>query len=160
MCGMNQRSHTTLTEFVEATRSKFEIPGAAVGIFLDDQEIYACSGVTSIENPLPVDRDTLYLLGSVTKTFTATALMRLVADRRVELDATGRWYAPELRLKDEQTAAAITVLNLLKHTAGLHWGVIVDVGEGDDALARYVASMADLELIAAPGERASYSQAG
>jgi CubicO group peptidase (beta-lactamase class C family) len=52
------------------------------------------------------------------------------------------------------------VLNLLNHTSGLDWGLIVDTGEGDDALARYVANMAELEQIVPPGTRASYSQAG
>ena len=48
-----------------------------------DSEAYACHGVTSLENPVPVDRDTAFLLGSVTKTYTATALMCLVADGQV-----------------------------------------------------------------------------
>ena len=129
-------------------------------MWADGREVYACHGVTSIENPLPVDPDTLFLLGSVTKTFTATAVMRLVADGKVELDAPVRRYVPELVLADERAAAEITVLNLLNHTAGLDWRVIVDTGEGDDALARYVAKLAGLELIAPPGARASYSQAG
>lgn len=124
------------------------------------REVYACHGVTSVDNPLPVDWDTLYVLGSVTKTYTATALMRLVAEGRVELDAPVRWYVPELRLADERAAAEVTVLNLLNHTAGLDWGIIVDTGEGDDALAVYVAKLAELEQISPPGARASYSQAG
>ena len=104
--------------------------------------------------------DTLFVLGSITKTYTATALMRLVADGQVELDAPVRRYVPELVLADERAAAEITVLNLLNHTSGLDWGVIGDTGEGDDALARYVARLAELELIAPPGTRPSYSQAG
>jgi CubicO group peptidase (beta-lactamase class C family) len=116
--------------------------------------------VTSLDNPLPVDPDTLFVLGSVTKTFTATALLRLVADGRVELEAPVRRYVPELRLQDEQVAAQVTVLQLLNHTAGLDWGMTVDTGEGDDALAAYVARMAGLRLIGPPGGRASYSQAG
>jgi CubicO group peptidase (beta-lactamase class C family) len=153
-------SHDTLSEFVEATATQFDIPGVAVGVWADGQEGYACHGVTSIDNPLPVDRDTLYVLGSVTKTVTATTLMRLVADGRVDLDAPVRRYVPELVLKDEQTAAQITVLNLLNHTSGLDWGFTSDTGEGDDALAGYVAKMAELKLIAPPATRASYSQAG
>jgi CubicO group peptidase (beta-lactamase class C family) len=116
--------------------------------------------VTSIDNPLPVDRDTLFVLGSIIKTYTATTLLRLVAQGRVELEAPVRRYVPELRLKDERAAAEVTVLQLLNHTAGLDWGLITDFGEGDDALAGYVASMAELDLVAQPGERASYSQAG
>jgi CubicO group peptidase (beta-lactamase class C family) len=153
-------SHDTLSEFVEATATQFDIPGVAVGVWADGQEVYACHGVTSIDNPLPVDRDTLYVLGSVTKTVTATTLMRLVADGRVDLDAPVRRYVPDLVLKDEQTAAQITVLNLLNHTSGLDWGFTSDTGEGDDALAGYVAKMAELKLIAPPSTRASYSQAG
>ena len=153
-------SHDLLSNFVAETAAKFGIPGVAVGVWVDDREVYACHGVTSIENPLPVDRDTLYVLGSVTKTYTATALMRLVSERRVELDAPVRRYVPELRLVDERAAAEITVLHLLNHTSGLDWGLIVDTGEGDDALAGYVAKMADLKQIVAPGARASYSQAG
>jgi CubicO group peptidase (beta-lactamase class C family) len=153
-------SQDTLSEFVEATATEFAIPGVAVGVWADGREAYACHGVTSIDNPLPVDPDTLFLLGSLTKTYTATTLVRLAADGRVELDAPVRRYVPELRLKNEHAAAQITVLQLLNHTAGLDFGFIDDFGEGDDALASYVARMAELELIAPPGERTSYSQAG
>jgi CubicO group peptidase (beta-lactamase class C family) len=153
-------SHDALTEFVGATATQFRIPGVAVGVWADGREIYACHGVTSVDNPLPVDRDTLYVLGSITKTYTATALMRLVAEGRVELDAPVRRYVPELELADEQAAAEVTVLNLLNHTSGLGWDLLVDTGEGDDALAGFVAKLPELEVIAPPGARASYSQAG
>ncbi|MFI7701698.1 serine hydrolase domain-containing protein [Nonomuraea sp. NPDC049480] len=153
-------SDNTLFAFVEATATKFGIPGVAVGVWADGKEIYACHGVTSLDNPLPVDQDTLYQLGSVTKTYTATALMRLVAEGRVELEAPVRRYVPELVLADERAAAEVTVQNLLNHTAGLDWGIIVDTGDGDDALAGYVAKMAELAQIAPPAARASYSQAG
>jgi CubicO group peptidase (beta-lactamase class C family) len=150
----------TLSEFAEATAARFGIPGIAVGVWADGHEGYACHGVTSVDNPLPVDPDTLYLLGSITKTYTATTLLRLVTDGRVDLEAPVRRYVPELRLKDEEAAAHVTVLHLLNHTAGLDWGLIADFGEGDDALAGYVARMDELDLIAPPGERTSYSQAG
>ena len=153
-------SQVTLADFVEETATKFKIPGVAVGVLVDGKETCACHGVTSIENPLPVDPDTLFGLGSVSKTFTATALMRLVAEGKVELESPVRRYVPDLRLADEQTAAKITVLNLLNHTSGMDMGLQVDTGEGDDALATYVAKMADLKIIAPPGTRASYSQAG
>jgi CubicO group peptidase (beta-lactamase class C family) len=153
-------SQHTLSEFVAATATKLGIPGLAVGVWADGREDYACHGVTSVDNPLPVDQDTLFVLGSITKTYTATTLLRLVTEGRVELDAPVRRYVPELRLTDQHAAAQVTVLQLLNHTAGLDWGITVDTGEGDDALAAYVAKLADLKLIGPPGERASYSQAG
>jgi CubicO group peptidase (beta-lactamase class C family) len=66
-----------LREAVTATATRFGISGVAVGVRADGREEYACHGVTSLENPLPVDRDTLYVQGSVTKSVTATALSRL-----------------------------------------------------------------------------------
>jgi CubicO group peptidase (beta-lactamase class C family) len=153
-------SQDTLLDVVETLSKKAKIPGVAVGVWADGKEIYACHGVTSVDNPLPIDQDTLFLVASVTKTFTATTLMRLVAEGKVELNAPVRRYVPEFRLKDEQAADTITVLHLLNHTSGLDWRVNADTGEGDDALARTVAKMAEMELIALPGTRPSYSQAG
>jgi len=148
-----------LGDAVTAAAKEFDIPGVAVGVLVDGREIYASHGVTSVDNPLPVDEKTLFHLASVTKTFTATALMRLAAEGKVELDAPVRRYVPELKLADEQAAARITVLNLLNHTAGLEWNLI-DTGDDDGSLGGFVAKMAELAVIAPPGARASYSQAG
>jgi CubicO group peptidase (beta-lactamase class C family) len=87
-----EMSQIKLSDFVEATAKQFEIPGVAVGVWVDGQDRVACHGVTSIENPLPIDPDTLFGLGSVSKTFTATTLRRLVAEGKVELDAPVRRY--------------------------------------------------------------------
>jgi CubicO group peptidase (beta-lactamase class C family) len=153
-------SQIMLTDFVETTSKKFKIPGVAVGVWADGKEVYACHGVTSVDNPLPIDQDTLFLVASVTKTFTGTTLMRLVAEGKVELNAPVRRYVPELQLKDQQTADRVTVLNLLNHTSGLDWRVNADTDEGNDALERYVAKMAEMAQIAPLGTRVSYSQAG
>jgi CubicO group peptidase (beta-lactamase class C family) len=153
-------SRDALAQFVAAKAKEFDVPGVAAGVWAQGREVFACHGVTSIDNPLPVDPDTLFVLGSVTKTYTATAIMRLVEAGRVELDAPARRYVPELRLPDEEAAAQITILNLLNHTAGLDTRMVFDSGEGDDALAREVAKMADVALIGAAGTRASYSQLG
>jgi CubicO group peptidase (beta-lactamase class C family) len=149
-----------LAAFVGTAAEKFAIPGVAVAVWADGTETYACHGVTSLEDPQPVDEHTLYSLGSISKTFTATAMMRLVAEGKVDLDAPVRRYIPELVLPHEQWTSEMTVLNLLNHTAGLDWRLIVDTGDGDDALAQFVARLAGLEQLAAPGTRTSYSQAG
>ena len=68
-----------LAQFVAAAAERFGIPGVAVGVWTGSEEVYACHGVTSVENPLPIDPDTLFVTGSVTKSVTATMLMRLVS---------------------------------------------------------------------------------
>ncbi|MFI9805182.1 serine hydrolase domain-containing protein [Streptomyces sp. NPDC052301] len=148
-----------LSEFVERTAREFGIPGVSVGVLTGGREIRVAHGVTDAEHPRPVDERTLFHLASVSKTFTATALMRLAEQGRVDLDAPVRRYVPDLRLADEDTAARITVLNLLNHTAGLDWN-LVDADEGDGSLAAFVAQLDRLPLIGRPGARASYSQAG
>ena len=135
------------------------VPGVAVGVYHDGVEHYAFHGVTSIENPLPVDQETLFQFGSTGKTFTATALLRLVEQGRVELEAPVRRYVPELRLKDEDTARGVTVLHLLNHTAGWAGDALDDTGDGDDALARFVERMAELEQVTPLGKVVSYNNA-
>ncbi|MBF9071324.1 serine hydrolase domain-containing protein [Streptacidiphilus fuscans] len=153
-------SDQNLHEFVAAAAERFGIPGAGVGVFVDGRTVHAGHGVTSVENPQPVDEHTVFALGSVSKTFTATAVMKLVEQGRIELDSPVRRYVPELVLADEDLAAAITVRQLLNHTAGLGVRLVIETGDGDDALTRYVARMDELEVIGEPGARASYSQAG
>lgn len=148
-----------LAGFVAAAAERFDVPGVAVGILFDGEESVACHGVTNVANPQPVDADTLFHLASVTKTFTATALVRLAAEGRVELDAPVRRYVPDLRLADEDAAASVTVMNLLNHTAGLEWNLI-DPDADDGSLAAFVAKLPGLAVASAPGTRASYSQAG
>jgi CubicO group peptidase (beta-lactamase class C family) len=151
-------SAESLAPAVEKIAAEYGIPGMAVGVLAGGQEAFAAHGVTSVDNPLPVDERTLFTIASVTKTFTATAVMRLVAEGRVDLDAAVRRYVPELKLVDEDAAARITVLQLLNHTAGLDWNLIGD--DVDDTLASFVAALPGLPLIAEPGVRSSYSQAG
>jgi CubicO group peptidase (beta-lactamase class C family) len=135
------------------------VPGAAAGVFHAGRRTVAFAGVTSIDNPLPVDEQTLFQLGSVAKTYTATALVRLVEQGRIDLRAPVRAYVPELRLQDERVADEVTVLHLLNHTAGWdgdHW---VDTGEGDDALERYVEQLAEVPQLFPLGAAASYNNA-
>ncbi|MET8862825.1 serine hydrolase domain-containing protein [Nonomuraea sp. NPDC004580] len=152
--GKPEMSHAMLEKFVEGAADRHGIPGLAVGVWVDGREVFAGHGVTSVENPLPVNEDTLFLLGSVTKTYTATVIMRLAAEGKIDLDAPVTAYVPEFGRSD------ITIKHLVNHTSGLDWGVMEDTGENDDALARYVDYFAALPPIAQPGERTSYSQGG
>jgi CubicO group peptidase (beta-lactamase class C family) len=153
-------SEVTLPELVQYAAEKHNVPGLSVALWVDGSEEYAAYGVTDIEDLRPVDRDTLYSIGSTSKPYAATALMHLVAQGKVELDAPVRRYLPELTLPNEEWTSQITVLNLLNHTAGLDWRLIVDTGDGDDALAAFIAKLAELPQIAAPDTRVSYSQIG
>ena len=149
-----------LTEFIQGEMARWHVPGVAVGLWYEGQEYTAVSGVTNVEHPLPVDENTLFQIGSTTKTITTTAVLRLVEQGKLDLDAPVRHYLPELRLSDEATAVHVTIRQLLTHTGGWVGDYFEDTGLGDDALARYVANMADLPQVVPLGTAWSYNNAG
>jgi CubicO group peptidase (beta-lactamase class C family) len=153
---MNQEQ---LQEVVKAQAEALEVPGVAIGVLHNGEEQYAFHGVTSIENPLPVDASTLFQFGSTGKTYTATAMLRLVEMGMVDLDAPVKRYVPELRLKDERVAEQVTILQLFNHTAGWSGDLMDDTGDGDDALEKYVGNMASIEQVTPLGETVSYNNA-
>jgi CubicO group peptidase (beta-lactamase class C family) len=154
-----QETAQELAAFVAEAAKAYDVPGISVGVLIEGREIYTAHGISTPANPVEIDERTLFHIASATKSFTATALLHLVADGRVDLEATVRTYVPELKLASEAHAARITVRNLLDHTAGLEWN-LVGSDHGDGSLATFVAKLEALPLIGEPGARASYSQAG
>jgi CubicO group peptidase (beta-lactamase class C family) len=136
-----------LCEVVVAAMKRLQVPGVAVGILHDGREFMAGFGVTNVEHPLPVTADTLFQIGSTTKTFTGTAIMRLVEMGKLNLDTPVHNYLPELRLGDQTAEERVTTRHLLTHMGGWVGDYFDDTGEGDDALARYVAKMAALPQV-------------
>ena len=148
-----------LDEKIEAAMARYHVPGVAVGVLLDGREYVRGYGVTNVDYPLPVDGDTLFRIGSTPKTFTGTAVMRLVEQGKLDLNAPVRRYLPELRLADESVAARVTVRQLLNHSAGWMGDDYADFGRGDDALAKYVTAMRQLPQLTALGQVLAYNNA-
>ena len=149
-----------LCEFVTSEMERAKVPGVAVGLLSDGEEHAAGFGVTSVEHPLPVDAETLFQIGSITKTFTATVAMRLGEAGRLDLDEPVRTYLPDLRLASHEAARLVTTRHLLTHTAGWQGDWFVDTGYGDDALAQMVDGMARLPQLTPVGGVCSYCNTG
>lgn len=148
-----------LVAFAEAEIARLQVPGAAIGAFHDGNVYTAAVGVTNVDHPLPVTPETLFLIGSTSKTFTATALMQLVEDGRVDLQAPVRTYLPNFRLQSEDDAARVTVRQIVTHHAGWVGDYFRDTGRGDDAIARIVAKMVNSPQLVPAGTTFSYSNA-
>lgn len=137
---------------------RLAVPGASAGVLAGGRLRTASHGVTDVEYPVPVDADTLFLIGSTTKTLTATAVMTLVQEGRVALDDLVVDHLPELVLQDEQARASVTVGQLLDHTSGWRGDVDQDTGWGADALQRAVAEVVGhMPQLFPVGAGASYS---
>src|SRR2546430_1561136 len=107
--------------------SRYHVPGIAIGILHDGDEDIAAYGVTNLEHPLPVDADTLFQIASITKTITATVVMRLVERGALDLDSPIRRYLPEFKLRDEDVAKRATLRHLVTHTGGWARALLADL---------------------------------
>ena len=144
---------------IEAAMAAYRIPGVAVAVYYRGQEHVRGYGVTNVDYPQPVDGDTLFRIGSITKTFTGTTVMRLVDQGLLSLDAPVRTYLPDLRLADESVAARVTLRQCLNHSVGWLGEYYPDFGRGADALTRYVAGMAVLPQLTPLGQVFAYNNA-
>lgn len=145
---------------VQNELARLPIPGAAVGVLYGQEEFAAGFGVTNVDYPLPVTPETLFQIGSITKTFLATLVMRLVEAKRVDLDVPLRAYLPELELRDEYAAQNVTLRHCLQHTGGWLGDYFDDFGRGENALAKIVAAMVNLPQEMPLGKVWSYNNAG
>ena len=146
----------TVSKVMEAAK----IPGVALGVYANGRSETAYLGTADIANQTPVTPSTRFQMGSVAKTYVATAAMRLIEEGRMELHAPVRAYLPGLRLADEDTARRVTIWHLMNHTSGIWGDYGGEVGNGDDASERYVAEvLPTLPVIFPLGEHVSYSNA-
>ena len=144
---------------IRAGMARYGVPGVAVGLLNRGVEYVRGYGVTNVDYPVDVDGDTVFRVASTTKTFTGTAVMRLVEAGAMRLDDRVRTYLPDFRTSDPSVAERVTVRQLLNHSAGWLGDDFQDTGQGDDAVARYVDGVARLPQLTAPGTVFAYNNA-
>jgi CubicO group peptidase (beta-lactamase class C family) len=150
-----------VTDALVAAMQEFGVPGAAIGLLAGGREEHATFGLASLSSLRPVTPETLFQIGSLTKTFTGTAVWHLIDAGVLALAAPVRDYIPELTLTDAEVAAKVTVRNLLDHSAGFYGDEGFETGNGDDAIARYVAErLPQLPQLFPLGDFFSYNNAG
>ncbi|OBC04541.1 hypothetical protein A5784_13305 [Mycobacterium sp. 852013-50091_SCH5140682] len=137
------------------------VPGIAVGISLRGDSTFLGCGVTSLEDPLPVTEHTIFQIGSISKTFVALLIARLVDSGRLTLD---RSVADVL--DDVAVDPRITVRHLLTHSSGVSGDPMIAnaprllANNADDGLAVALRELSGRPLDFAPGTAWSYSNAG
>ncbi len=139
----------------------YHVPGVALGVFDGGTVTMRGLGLTNVEDPLPVTPHTVFPIASISKTFAATAMMRLVEQGKVDLKAPVRRYLPDFRVQDEAVSREVTIWNLLTHTSGWE-GQVSGPERGEDTLRNFVASptVTGLMQLAPPGAAWSYNNAG
>lgn len=150
-------------EYIEREMKSRRIPGVALAVVRDGvvvkQQGY---GVANLEHAVPVTPDTVFELASLTKQFTASAIMALIEDGRLGLDDSVTAHLANC----PETWKAITVRHLLTHTAGFP-NLVNGFKSLEESPERVRYSTADLfqsatrdTLESPPGARFQYSDVG
>jgi CubicO group peptidase (beta-lactamase class C family) len=113
------RDFKAVDDYLTAQMETAHIPGLSVAIVQGDQIVYQKGYGQADSSGRPVMPQTPFIIGSISKTFTALAVMQLVEAGKVELDAPAQRYLPWFRVANPQASAQITVRHLLNHTSGL-----------------------------------------
>lgn len=140
------------------------LPGLALGVVIDGQLVYAKGyGVANLEAKTPPDADTVYRIGSLTKSFTALAILMLRDDGVLGLDDPLAKWIPEAGGLSYPTkdAPPITLRQLLTHTSGLPTDLPAGGGAADaPSEAALLKRLDGLALERVPGTAWSYSNLG
>jgi CubicO group peptidase (beta-lactamase class C family) len=158
-------SGTALTSkidsLVESVLEAGSVAAMSIGVRRgDDVLITKGYGLADIENDVPAGAETVYRIGSITKQFTAAAVMQLVESGAIELDDPMTEYLPDYPMQGH----VVTIRHLLGHTSGIksytglaEWQPTMRMDLTDDEL---VALFSDEPFDFAPGERYLYNNSG
>jgi CubicO group peptidase (beta-lactamase class C family) len=152
-----------IDRYVRSEMDAQRIPGLALGIVSGDRIVHV-QGFGQAEKSGPdVTPQTPFLIGSVTKSFTALAIMQLSEAGRVQLDAPVQRYLPWWRVADPEASTQISVRHLLYQVSGLSkatGNAFATSGDThDSALEDRVRTLRDAELTAPVGTTWQYSNA-
>ena len=148
-----------VASLVQQKMSEYGVPGVGLAVLKNGRLTARGFGVTNVDNPQPITPDTIFALASISKTVTTTAMMRLVEQGKVDLNAPVRRYLPDFKVQDETTTNTVAIWHLLTHTPGWE-GQLTAADRGSLTLASFMESIRDLPKLAEPGEVWSYNNAG
>src|SRR5688500_13410918 len=155
----NDRRFEALATLAQSKMKEFGVPGIALGILHNGTVTIRGLGITNVEDSLPVTSHTVFPIASISKTFAATAMMRLVEQGKVDLRAPVRTYIPEFKVRDEVATRDVTIHHLLTHLGGWE-GQVSGPDRGSETLANFLTTITDLMQVAPPGAAWSYNNAG
>lgn len=148
-----------IDDYVNAEMQKRRIPGLSLAIVRDGKVVkQKAYGLANVELNIPATTETVYQIASTTKTFTATAVMKLVEEGKLSLEDSVTKWLPEL----PAAWSGVTVRHCLTHTSGLPDLIL------DQCTAKPIAEtreevlkkLAETPVLNKPGETWGYNQTG
>ena len=139
------------------------IPGAAVALVHEGRIIFSrCYGYGDTKKKAAVTEDTYFMVGSLTKSFTALAVLKLIEQGKIDLHADIRNYIPDFSIRNlYDSETPITVNHLLTHTSGLMVDYYAHFTDGKKySNADLLSQLREEYLCFKPGSACKYSNIG
>ncbi|WP_217136306.1 serine hydrolase domain-containing protein [Leucobacter chinensis] len=141
---------------------RHQVPGVGIGLRVGDETVTLGVGVTNLEHPLPVTGDTIFQVGSISKTFVGVVAAQLVNEGMLDIDKPVAPLLADLGPLDRR----ITMRHLLTHSAGIDAQYMIGNARqllahgADDSIQASIAHFASDVPMFAPGTNYSYSGPG
>ncbi|MEZ0395962.1 MAG: serine hydrolase domain-containing protein [Anaerolineales bacterium] len=149
-----------IDSYAAAQAEAANIPGLAIGIVHNGEVVHTAGFGVADSSGAPVTAQTPFVIGSVSKGFTALAILQLAEQGRVDLDAPVQTYLPWFTLADPQASAQITLRHLLNQNSGLGYNDSTRPmwdRPGEFTLEARLRQLSDLAPRRAPGTDFEYS---
>jgi len=157
--GLSSEQVAALEDFLRGELEAFRLPGLAVAVVHGDRPAVVRGYGVAGPDREPITPDTSFVMASVSKGFTALAVLQLVEAGEVDLDAPVQEYLPWFEVADEEASATMTVRQLLNQTSGFTtpqgWNLIER--NTQHSIEEDVRKAADYELHDPPGTEWRYS---
>jgi CubicO group peptidase (beta-lactamase class C family) len=146
--------------FVRERMSAGKLPGLSLVVVKDGEvRISRGYGFANLEQQTAMTDRTRIAIGSTTKGMTALAVMQLVEQGKLKLDAPVMTYLPWFKV-DDSSSKTITLRHVLAHTSGLPTSTNFDGNRDPNALEQHVRSLASIKLHRTPGSGFEYANDG
>jgi CubicO group peptidase (beta-lactamase class C family) len=156
-------SYEGIDAYVEEQMRRLKVPGVSLAIVEGGQIVHLRGFGRSRPDGEPPSPHTPFPIASLTKSFTALAVMQLVEAGKIELDVPIQRYLPWFRVADPQASAQMTVRHLLNQTSGLPTSAgaipLADFDDKPGATERQARALSTLVLTRPVGAAFEYSNA-
>lgn len=154
-------SEEQLDAVIDEVMTKSKIPGASIVIIDGDRVITRYTGFADLENKIPVSENTLFEIGSCSKSFTALGIMALAGEGLIKMNDPVSKFFPWFKPVYKDEVQEVTVNQLIHHTSGIPWAAFSKIHESDspEAMEAFLRDISDIELNHVPGRMFVYSNA-
>lgn len=152
-------SDQEIDKIIKKTMDEGDIPGLSLVLIRNGKTVIKSYGYSDLDVKKSVAPNTLFQLGSLSKSFTALAMLNLAKERNINLDTPVSSYLPWFKTVYKDSNVQITIRQLLNQTSGISWKTLSTIPQSNDSLSliKTVRGISGIELEHLPGKEYEYA---